>query len=64
MLNVLVTDTNDRVTKREDKSNIDDGEPIIWTMTGNKKNKWDWKFIDQDRSYSTPLHLYPTERTE
>lgn len=29
MLKVLVTDTNDRVTKREDKSNIDDGEPII-----------------------------------
>ena len=42
MLKVLVTDTNDRVTRREDKSNVDDGEPITWTMTGNKKkNKWD-----------------------
>ena len=36
MLKVSITDANDRVTRREDKSNANE-EPIIWTMTGNRR---------------------------
>lgn len=36
MVKVNITDENDIVTRREDKSNANE-EPIVWTMTGNRR---------------------------
>lgn len=36
MVKVNITDENGTVTRREDKSNANE-EPIIWTMTGNRR---------------------------
>lgn len=36
MFKVNITDANDTVTRREDKHNANE-EPIIWTMTGNRR---------------------------
>lgn len=36
MLKVNIIHENDTVTRREDRSNANE-EPIIWTMTGNRR---------------------------